>query len=133
VFAGSSLIAFAAGLAITASLTGAPSPGPASVSLARASETYYLGSCYRDSWCSWYYSHEYNRNQACAAPHYVGSVVGAKFIRISDGHDLYRVLNRTCADTGYVDWGTCRYALAANGGTYDWIDLNGEGWYPTDC
>lgn len=114
-------------LVVSAGAPSTPSGGPSD---ARA-ETYWQGDCFQDSWCSWYISRLYNRNRACS---FTGDArIGAKFIRISDGHDLYRTFSYWCVDTGFVDWGSCRYALAANGGTYTWLYISGNGDWPGDC
>lgn len=60
-------------------------------------------------------------------------MLGVKFIRISDGADLYRYFNRWCADSGYVPYGTCRYALVANGGSVAWENLIGDGSHHGGC
>jgi hypothetical protein len=123
-------------LAVFVLSASAPPTSPGGPSAAQAAEEIYWawsadGPCYRDSWCSRYYPRVYYRNVGCDRN--FSGIVGVKFIRTSDWHDLYRYLSGGCADTGVVPSGTCRWALVANGGTYEWQDLVGDGFHYGGC
>lgn len=116
---------------------GAPDSSLSGPSAAKA-ETYWSytsgGATYKDNWSSWYYRRIYYHNYGCDAHnHFSANKVGVKFIRISDGADLYRYIGWGCQDSGIVPSGTCRWAFVANAGTVTWLDLTGDGDHYGSC